>query len=349
MMDTNKTSKDAEMDFFERYLQELETFLPKSERDAVTAELRSKLQESLRQRQSASPGDSTQDLQVEVLAELGPPHLLAETHVPRPRVLFGPRLYPPFFRTLKIAIAILVALSALGVYLDFASSQSLLSLGPSLLAAFTRILSGSLVIVGISVLVFALIERTASESPDAEEKWDPRTLPEMGDPDKISLGDRVSSIAFLVVALIVVNLFRDRLGAHATWDGESGWVPLLGAGFASWLWLLNLALALDLLVNFLVLIRWRWTWPLRWANLAVHGLYVIWLGLLVSHPPLIAADPEWMVQNGWSAEVAAKYQEFIASDFAHWIDRNLKFGFWLACGAWGYSFIRLVWRLFSRS
>lgn len=336
-----------EMDLIERYILEVGSYLPKDLRDEIAEDLRVKLELAKESRRAAEPASSDDEIQVAVLQELGPPHLFADSHVPRPRVLFGPRLYPPFFRTIQIAIAVLVALAALGVYVDFASSKSLLALGPSLFAALGRILTGSLVLIGIAVVVFSLIERTAGAQDEVAEKWDPRTLPQAEDPDKVSFGDRVSSIAFLVVALIVVNFFRDRIGAHVTWNEESGWVPLLGVAFDRHLWMLNLALALDLLVNFVVLARWRWSWPLRWANFAVNCLYVVWLGFLVSSPPLISADPEWLVHNGWSAEAATKYQEFIHSNFATWIDRNMTFAFWAACIALGYSFFKLIRRLFS--
>lgn len=344
-----ESPNNPETDLIERYIQEFGTYLPKDLHDEATAELRSKLQGSLQQLQEDPAQDPGQDPRIKVLTDLGPPHLLADGYVPRPRVLFGPRLYPPFFRTLKIAIAILVVLSAMGVYLDFASTPSLLSLGPAIFAFFSRILTGSLLILGISVLVFAMLERTAAAPAETETTWDPMTLPEAGDPDKVSLGDRVSNIAFLVVALIVVNLFRDRIGAHVTWEDGTGWVPLLGSAFESWLWLLNLTLALDLAVNVIVLARWRWSWTLRWANLVVNGLYVIWLGLLVSQPPLIAPDPDWMLREGWSPEAVAKYQDFVTEHFALWADRALRWGFWAACAGLVFSFGRLVWRLLSRT
>ena len=337
------------MELTERYILEVRTYLPKDLCEEVSAELRSKVVAALEERQAADTAASPEELEVAVLQELGPPHQFADSYVPRPRVLFGPRLYPPFFRTLKIAIAVLVALAAIGVYVDFARSRSLLSLGPSLLAALGSILTGSLVVIGVAVVVFALIERAAGDRPEVEEKWDPRTLPVADDPDKISLGDQVSSIAFLVVALLVVNLFRDRIGAHFTLNDEAGWVPLLGPAFRAQIWMLNSALVLDLIVNFIVLAKWRWTWTLRWANFAVNCLYVVWLGYLARHPPLIAADPQWMVQNGWSAEAAAEYQDFIASHFARWIDSNMNLVFFAACLGLMYSLFKILRRMFAKT
>ena len=337
-------TEDETASLIDRYLRELDTYLPRDLRAGVEAELRQKLDKALATQLEADPSLAPRDAEIEVLRELGPPHQVADEFVPRPRVLFGPRLYPPFLRTIKIAIACLVALAAIGVFLDFARSESLWTLGPAFLAALGIVLKGSLVAIGIAVVVFAVIERTATHADATAKDWDPRTLVDLEDPDKIALGDQISSIAFLIFALIVVNFFRDRIGAHVTWEGESGWVPLLGPAFDRQLWLLNLALALELLIHFIALLRWRWSWTLRWANFLVHGLYVVWLGLLVLNPPLIAADPDWMVRNGWSVAAAQEYSDFIASSFARHINLNLKLGFWAACAGLTYSLFKLIRR-----
>jgi hypothetical protein len=331
------------------YLQELETYLPRDLRQSVRAKLEPELEAAVESALEFDSERSRHEAELEVLRDLGPPYQLADTYVPRPRVLFGPRLYPPFLRTIRIAIAVLVVLTALGIYLDFTRSQSLWALGPAFLAALGSLLTGSLVVIGVAVVVFAVIERTTVRSATAIEDWDPRTLEEAANPDNVKLGDQISGIAFLIVALIVVNVFRDRLGAHVTWEGESGWVPLLGPVFDQQLWLLNLALSLDLLVKFTVLLRWRWSWPLRWANLSVNALYVVWLGRLAWNPPLIAVDPQWMIDHGWSAETAHQYQEFIAGSFARHANVNLKLAFAIACLALAYSLVKLVYRFATRS
>ena len=335
------------MELIERYILEVGTYLPKDLRDDVTTELRSNLADTLENRSATDPTQPLDDLAVAILKDLGPPHQLAESYVPKPRVLFGPRLYPAFIRTMKIAIAILATLSFLSVILDFANSMSLMALGGSLISAASNILKGSLVILGIAVVVFAAIERTAEASPEKTEDWDPRTLPAVEDPDKISLGDQVTSIAFVVIGLVVLNFFRGRI-VYFTMNGESGWVPLLSAAFFAQLWLLNLALILDLVVNSAVLVRHRWSWALRWANFGVNCLYVVWLFQLASGSSIIAADPAWMVRNGWSAATAAEYEELVESHFVRWVGINLKLGFWAACAGLGYSLFKLFRRMFAR-
>lgn len=334
------------MELIERYLEEIATYLPKDLRDEVGSELRSNLEASVETRLAEEPELSRDLIEAEVLKELGPPHEVADSYVPRPRVLFGPRLYPAFLRTMKIAFAVLVALAALGIAVDFTSSMSPMTLGKSLISAFSSVLTGSLLILGIAVVVFAVIERTAVLPPMTRDDWDPGTLPEVEDPDKVSLGDRVASIAFLVVALVVLNFLQDWIGARVTMNDESGWVPLLGPAFQVQLWLLNVCLVLDLLVNFLVLLRWRWTIPLRWANFAVNCLYLTWLGRIAFGPSIFSVDPAWMAANGWSPEAVASYDELF-SGLSGVLGLNLKLGFGVAGVFLAYSLFKLLRRMFT--
>jgi hypothetical protein len=334
------------MKLIERYLEEIGTYLPKDLREAVSTELRANLESSVESRLAENPALSPTQAEAELLKELGPPHELADRYVPRPRVLFGPRLYPAFIRTMKIAIALLVGLAALGIVIDLSDSISIVSIGRSLIAAFSGVLTGSLVILGIAVVVFSVIERTAVLPPPTREEWDPGSLPEVEDPDKVSIGDRVASIAFLVVALIVLNFFRQWIGAHVTTNEESGWIPLLGPAFESQLWLLNVCLVLDLVVNFLVLLKWRWTTALRWANFAVNCLYLTWLGRIAFGPSILEIDPAWMASHGWSAEAIEGYEELF-SGLSGVLNLNLKLGFAVACVFLAYSLLKLLRRMFT--
>jgi hypothetical protein len=334
------------MKLIERYLEEIGTYLPKDLRETVSTELRANLESSVESRLAESPALSPAQAEAEVLKELGPPHEVADRYVPRPRVLFGPRLYPAFIRTMKIAIAVLVGLAALGVVVDLSDSISIVSIGRSLIAALSSVLIGSLVILGIAVVVFSVIERTAVLPPPTREEWDPGSLPEIEDPDKVSIGDRVASIAFLVVALVVLNFFRQWIGAHVTSNEESGWIPLLGPVFESQLWLLNVCLVLDLVVNFLVLLKWRWTTALRWASFAVNCLYLTWLGRIAFGPSILEVDPAWMASHGWSAEAIEGYEELF-SGLSGVLSLNFKLGFAVACVFLAFSFFKLLRRMFT--
>ena len=334
------------MELIERYIHEVGTYLPREIRDDVTEELRSNLEEALQDRLRSGDWKSAEAAELALLEELGAPHQLADSYVPKPRVLFGPRLYPAFIRTMKIVVAVLIGLAVLGLLVDITDSTTWLSLVKGLVSAFRSVVTGSLVILGIVVVVFAIIERTAGAPTPTTEDWDPRSLPTVDDPDKVSIGDRVVSVVFLVVALVVLNLFRDRIGAYFSMNDERGWIPMLGPAFDAQLWLLNLCLVLDLVVNFLVLLRWRWSTALRWANFAINSLYVVWLWRIAFGPSILAVDPAWMVSHGWSAEAAADYYELVTDTLAGFVDFGVRLGFYVAAAALAYQFVKLLRRVF---
>ena len=336
------------MKLIDCYLEEIATYLPKNLRDDTTAELRSKLESSVEARLTKDPDLSHDQAEVAALKELGPPYEVADSYVPRPRVLFGPRLYPAFMRTMKIAFAVLVALAALGVVVDLSNSLSLLTVAKSLVAALSSVLMGSLIFLGIAVVVFSVIERTDILPPASREDWDPGTLPETADPDTVKLGEPLASIAFLVIALVMLNFFGSWIGAYVTMEDESGWIPLLGPVFESQLWLLNICLILDLVVNFLVLLKWRWTLPLRWANFGVNCLYLTWLGRIAFGPSVLQPNTDWMNSRGWSAEAIEGYEELFTG-LGGVIDINLKLGFGVACFFLAYALFKLLRRTFFGS
>lgn len=334
------------MEIIERYIHEVGTYLPRQMRDDVIEELRSNLEEALADRLEGGEWPSAEEAEIALLEELGPPHQLADSYVPRPRVLFGPRLYPPFILTMKIVVGALAALAVLRLVLGLSRSMSLGELIGALFGAFAGVLTGSLITLGIVVVVFALIERTAVLPVTEKERWDPRALPAVDDPDTVSLGEAVAPVVFLTIALVALNVFRDRLGVFVSIGEERGWVPILGPAFDAQMWLLNIALVLDLVVNFLVLVRRRWTTLLRSANLVTNALYVVWLWQIAAGPSIIEVDPEWMIENGWSAESAANYHETIGT-LGGLLSKGLRIGSYAAVAGLIFQLGKLIWRLFT--
>jgi hypothetical protein len=84
--------KETNMDLINRYIEEVDSYLPKRLQEDVARELRSNLEEGLEDRMSSGDWTTKEDAAVSLLKELGPPHELAESYMPGPRVLFGPRL-----------------------------------------------------------------------------------------------------------------------------------------------------------------------------------------------------------------------------------------------------------------
>ena len=337
------------MSLIDRYLQEVRTYLPKNQREDVTRELHARLDADLTRRQAESPGRSRREIEIELLTDFGPPSEIADTYVARPRVLFGPRLYPLFMRTMKISGAVLMGSALLGMAVDLSHSFTFWTLIRSLASAFGTVLTGGLVVLAISIVVFASMERSGAPAGTRVEPWDPRQLPADDDPDKVALGEAVASIAFLVVALVVVNLFPNLLGARVTLNGESGWVSLVGAGFHALVWLLDLCLAADLLVNILLLIHRRKSLALRFAGLGVNALWITWLWQLTRLPTVLRSDPSWMVEHGWSAAAAEDFERLITGPLSRVVEIGLEIGLIVALVAFGVQLVKLGGRMLRGS
>ena len=99
------------MNLIKLYIDEVESYLPKRVQEDVAKELLSNLEEDLEVRMASGDWSTPEEAEVALLQELGPPHELADSYLPGPRVLFGPALYPPFIRTMKIALSIFALFS----------------------------------------------------------------------------------------------------------------------------------------------------------------------------------------------------------------------------------------------
>lgn len=205
------------MDLIDRYVNEIARRLPRSKRADVREELRSALNDALDGRVEAEP---TEEDVVALLEEFGRPAEVAASYSDASRYLIGPPLYPVFKLVVSVALpalaAVLVFSFAVSLWADPSQTSSL---GAKLLALLGGIFQTSILTLGTIVLVFALLQRLDLDPTDLqleEEAWNPRDLPAVRDDDLVGKGEALTSIAFAAVFMVVVNLFRDRLGLMLT-------------------------------------------------------------------------------------------------------------------------------------
>jgi hypothetical protein len=330
------------MDLIDRYIEEVGRFLPRKIRSDVQRELRSTLEDSLESRLANGGEDDAETAQVALLTELGHPEELADSYLPEPRYLVGPRLYPAFLLTMKICLVALAGILLLGVVAtagdDGGSQASLLAVA---VALFDDYLVTALTILGIVVFIFAVIERFSRPS-GATREWDPRSLPEIDDPDRVSRIGQGVKLALLGLALVVVNFVPDRIGSFVTIGEQSGWVPLQGPAFIQHLWLLNLALGLDLLLNLVVWRRGRWQLKTKWLDFGTTLIWVFLLFRLTTGPSVVEPDAEWMIAHGWSSEAAASYVQLVDELLSDLVEIGLRIGLFGALLGAAIQFVRLV-------
>jgi hypothetical protein len=197
----------------------------------------------------------------------------------------------------------------------------------SIIGSIDNLFFGALLLLGAVVAIFAVIERTTDSLPTSTGSWDPRSLADPEDSDKAHPGEQVVGIVCLVLALVVFNLFPDKVGAFVHMDEQSGWIPLLNQAFWQQLWLLNVCLGLDLVLHVLVLRQGEWGLALRWVRVAVSVLFVVWLSRLVYGPNIFEFDVQWMINHGWSEAAAQEIGNILHKTVLPVLDILLKVGF----------------------
>jgi hypothetical protein len=291
------------VEWFDRYVHEVGRRLPKGQRADVEAELRSLLMDALQDRASevgVGQGEASEEDQVAVLEELGPPAKVAAGYAPPRRYLIGPPLFD-WFKIVVAAVlgAITLAHLVLLLLALWGEPTSLSSLAATLGRVFEEYLGAMMAGFGSVTLVFAILERTLPESvfgEQDEETWDPRSLPEVEDRSRIKVGELIVESVLVVFALVVFNFFPEWVGVTFVGsinDGAASWHmrPLLSAAFfALYLPWLNVLWVLRLALNVVLLRQGRWQRLTRLADLVLAICGVIVLSRMAFGPSLLTLE-----------------------------------------------------------
>ena len=259
------------MNLIDKYIAEVGKHLPRKNRADIEAEIRSTLEDMLEERKSVQ-GQVDEKTIIELLKEYGAPREVAESYT-GPRYLIGPRVYPIFELVTKIVVAVLVGVALAGLGLSLARSslagpEFIKTIGDSALG----LLSGLITAFGNIVLVFAILERVLpAKEFEEEEKWDPAKLAYEPDPDRVKFGEQVFETFFLVLFLIVLNLYPRIIGIG--FFHENDWVfisPILTDAFFSYLPWINIMFLLQIGLNVYLLRQGTWSMATRIMNIVLE-------------------------------------------------------------------------------
>ena len=335
------------MDLFERYVYQVGRRLPQKSRADVEAELRSLLQDALEDRlaeQGSDDGSPREADQAAVLQELGPPAKMAGQYRPSHRYLIGPPLFD-----LYVIVAAVVAGSLTLVHLMLLAliawgqpeplSEFASSVGGVLESYIGAMLSG----FGSVTLTFAILERvlpeSAFEGEEEKEVWNPHTLPEIPDRERVEMPGLVVEIVLTVIGLILFNVFPGRLGIGfvRSLDGTDGvwhFFPVLSeAFFASYLPWINVLWVATIGLKVILLREGRWQRLTRLVDviLAIGSAFI--LRQMAFGPSLLtleAIEPESL-------------REFLGSFLPALLKVGLIVGFLATIGEVIHK-VYLVWR-----
>lgn len=275
--------------WIDRYVAEVGRMLPAATRADVELEMRSLIEEEVDARSGPTGDRGRDEIVLDVLRTFGHPQKMAARYGAQ-QYLIGPALYPTFLTVLRIVLAVFLGLNLLALTIAIGVEQE----RPNLAEAFGDLINSLIQGGGMVVLVFALIERfnrAALDKAFASGGWDPRSLPEAEDKDRVKIGETIAGIAFTIAALLVINLYLDQLGFYfAPGEGVRRFA-VFSPEFRQYVPLLTLWWGLDLVLNVVLLLRGRWATWLRWAHLAVQAVGAVVLVRMLTGPALAAWPP----------------------------------------------------------
>lgn len=295
-----KQALEEKMELVERYIREVGRRLPQKQRADVEAELRSLIMDALEAHSGSAEAEGDEEAQVAVLQELGAPAEVAARYAPAPRYVIGPRLYDAYLRVVSIVMGAVALALMISTVVNLLQTQPE---GINLLAAFGELIlqyiSAAAGAIGFTTVIFAILERTLSDEDIAdlkdEDVWDPRTLPHIEDHDRIQPVAMIVGICFTVLAVVLFNLFADRLGI-VYMQTEQGWrfAPMLSAtALKTYLPLWNIGWGLSLALSLVVLQQGRWQRSTRLLELGLKGFTLYVLVRMLTGPVL------WAPLTGW--------------------------------------------------
>ncbi len=233
------------MNLIDKYVVEIGKHLPRKQRADISKEIRSTLLDMLEERKPASPESDA--VVIELLKEYGEPREVAESYI-GPRYLISPRIYPLFELVTKIVLSVVIGIAIVGMAIALIGSsltglEFLSRVGESALG-----LLGSLVTVfGNIVIVFAILDRVLPASEFEPEDWDPQALAAEPDPDEVKYGEQIVGIFFLVLFLIIFNIYPDILRFGFIEENDWDFLPLvLSDAFFNYLPWINILFLIEI-------------------------------------------------------------------------------------------------------
>ncbi len=281
------------MNLIDKYIAEVGKYLPRKNRADIQAEIRSTL-EDMREERKQTQGALDDAALIELLKEYGAPRKVAESYT-GPRYLIGPRIYPFFEMVIRIVLTVVLVVGLIGLGISLSKSgltgtEFLKTLGSSVLG----LLGGLITAFGNIVLVFVILERVLPH-PDFEkewEDWDPQELAREPDPERLSLGEQIVSILFMVLFLVLFNLYPNLIGFGFFSDSHWTFIaPVLTAAFFNYLPWINILILLQIGFHLYLLRHGSWNVASRVANIILELADIVLAIVMLRGPALVAMTP----------------------------------------------------------
>ena len=272
------------MELIERYVYEVGRHLPRKNRADIKVELKSTLVDTLEDRVGEDP---SQEDEIQLLKEFGPPQKVAASYWPQGQYLIGPSLFPLFRMVVAIVLTVFVIVQLVLLGIGTVFDQEVLTF-LSVLDIFSEMIGSAFTAFSIVVIVFAVLQRFDVKPDEDDEQWDPRELPEIEPQDSINRGGRVAEITLSLVFIAILLFLPDKIGVWVSPGNEI----LLNPVITSYIPLLILTILLGIALDVILLWRGKWETATRLAKIGTNllSIYVLYV--------LISGHNVWLAEQG---------------------------------------------------
>ena len=236
------------MELIERYLYQVEKYLPKANRKEISNELRSLILEQLDD-QDINMND--EDKIASILKDFGEPRKVAASYTKQDGVIAN-ELVPIFYLVLRILFYVLPITLLFVSMIDYFNTNdtySIIDLLLSMLYSVPNILMALMASIGILFVVFSGISQSLT-SKDLEDikipEFDPKKLPKVPtNIYKVSMFETLFSILASILFLYIINYQQGVIAIY--FEGER--YPLLNTRFQQILPYINIGLIVQILIS----------------------------------------------------------------------------------------------------
>jgi hypothetical protein len=286
------------MKLIDLYVSEVGRRLPARNRADIENELRSILLDMLEDRAKQEGREADDRMVKAILKEYGSPQKVAASYGTE-GYLIGPRMYPTFIMVMKIVLSVVVTLGVIGLGVRIgqnASSSALI--GKALMEAIGGIFQGVFQAFASVVFIFAILERYLPKEPAEPETWDPSELESLTPPDKVKMGEVITTLIFTVLFLIIFNFYPNLIRIYFK-DGQV-WksIPFLTDVFYRYILFFDLIWLMQITLNILVLRDGIWTRTTRIFEIVLNAFNLVMLIVMIFGPSIVQLPLESITSNG---------------------------------------------------
>lgn len=283
------------MDLIELYIQEVVRRLPEKNREDIAMELRSTIEDML-------PDDYGEEEVKQALTKLGDPAVLASEYKDQPMYLIGPRYYPYYIQLLKIILPIVAAVTLISLIADQLLSYSGDPVNVTNLTSLVSKAVWGTVEAGVQsafwiTLVVIIMERSGSggvaSAKGNRKEWTPDDLKNVRYIPKEKVIPKKEVFYGLLWTAIFGCVYFNAERLFGLYENGGTGVKLTAPVFNQDVLLsywpsIVLILALGVALGVYKWIAGKWNFPIAILNAATHGVTLVVLAEMLSHPQLFS-------------------------------------------------------------